>query len=284
VGGWSEHAAWIDDRGAHVTAALLAATRPQPGECVLELACGPGGVGLAAALLVGAAGPPPESLRSQPDAVNPKRSYDSPRRREQAAATRREMLTAAQRLFEAHGFTATTIAAIAEEAGVATKTVYSAFETKGGVLRALWNLLLRGDADDVPVLNRAWYREVLDEPDAARQLQLNARNGRAVKERIAAVLDVIRHAAELDDETAALWGRIQSDFYDNQRAVVRSLDEKGALREGLDVVRASDLLWTLNHLDVWQLLVAQRGWKPEQYERWFAATAREQLLGPATAS
>ena len=98
--------------------------------------------------------------------VNPKRSYDSPRRREQAAATRREILAAAQRLFEGQGYSATTMAAIAKEAGVALKTVYTAFETKGGVLRALWNLLLRGDDADVPVMDRAWYREVLDEPDA----------------------------------------------------------------------------------------------------------------------
>ena len=120
------------------------------------------------------------------DAVNPKRTYDSPRRREQAAATRRDILRAAQRLFEPQGFTATTMAAIASEAGVAPKTVYSAFETKGGVLRALWHLLLRGDEADVPVMDRAWYREVLDEPDPERQLRLNARNSRVVKLRIAA--------------------------------------------------------------------------------------------------
>ena len=77
--------------------------------------------------------------------VDSKRSYNSPRRREQAAATRREILEAAQRLFERQGYAATTMAAIAAEAGVALKTVYVAFETKSGVLRALWNLLLRGD-------------------------------------------------------------------------------------------------------------------------------------------
>ena len=218
------------------------------------------------------------------DAVNPKRAYDSPRRREQAAATRRDILRAAQRQFEAEGFTATTMAAIAGGAGVATKTVYSAFETKGGVLRALWHLLLRGDEADVPVMDRTWYLEALHEPVARRQLELNARNARAVKTRIAAVLDVIRHAAPLDAEIAALWARIQSDFYDNQRAIVESLEAKGALRPDLDVARGSDILWTLNHPDVWQLLVAQRGWTPEQWERWFAATAREQLLADASGS
>jgi AcrR family transcriptional regulator len=216
--------------------------------------------------------------------VNPKRAYDSPRRRDQAAATRRDILRAAQRLFESQGFTATTMAAIASEAGVAAKTVYTAFETKGGVLRGLWNLLLRGDDADAPVMDRAWYREVLDEPDPVRQLQLNARNSRAVKLRIAGVLEVIRHAAPLDPDSDALWRRIQSDFYDNQRAVVESLHAKGALRDGLDVTRAADILWTLNHPDVWQLLVVQRAWTAEQYEGWFAAAAREQLLGAASGS
>ena len=88
------------------------------------------------------------------DRVKARRRYDSPRRREQAAATRREILEAAQRLFVEQGYAATTMAAIAAEAGVALKTVYVAFETKSGVLRALWNVLLRGDEDDVPVAER----------------------------------------------------------------------------------------------------------------------------------
>src|SRR6267378_1038148 len=100
-----------------------------------------------------------------PERVKTKRRYDSPRRREQAAATRREILEAAQRLFEHQGYAATTMAAIAAEAGVALKTVYVAFETKSGVLRALWNMLLRGDTEDAPVAERRWYRDVVEEPD-----------------------------------------------------------------------------------------------------------------------
>jgi AcrR family transcriptional regulator len=218
------------------------------------------------------------------ESVNPKRSYDSPRRRKQAAATRREILLAAQRLFEERGYAATTMAAVAAEAGVALKTVYAAFETKSGLLRALWNLLLRGDEDDVPVMERAWYREVLDERDPVRQLELNARNARAVKSRIAGVLDVIRHAAQLDADSAELWARIQSDFHDNQRAIAVSLHDRGALRPGLDPEQAADILWTLNHPDVWQLLVAQRGWTPGQWEAWFRDASREQLLGAASGS
>jgi AcrR family transcriptional regulator len=217
------------------------------------------------------------------DAVKSKRRYDSTRRREQAATTRRLILEAAQRLFERQGYAATTMAAIAAEAGVAGKTVYLAFETKSGVLRALWNFLLRGDQEDVPIADRRWYREVLEEPDPERQLRLGASNARAVKERIGGVIEVLHAAAPRDPDIAALWNRIESEFHANQRVVVASIDEKGALGPGLDVDRATDILWTLNHPDVWQLLVVQRGWTPDEYERWFADTAVAQLLGQRTA-
>src|ERR671933_2654168 len=102
-----------------------------------------------------------------PKAVKTRR-YDATRRREQAAATRRRVLDAAQVLFERDGYAATTMAAIAAEAGVALKTVYVAFETKSGLLRALWHLRLRGDEADVSVMQRSWYRELVDEPDPER--------------------------------------------------------------------------------------------------------------------
>jgi len=212
-----------------------------------------------------------------PKRVNPKRRYESPRRREQAASTRAKVLEAAQTLFEAQGYVATTMAAIASEAGVALKTVYLAYDTKGGLLRAVWDTLLRG-SDDIPVADQPWYREVVDEPDPARQLALNARNARDVKRRIGGLLRVIRDAAPVDPDANALWALIESDFYANQRAIVETLRARKALRRGLDVARATDILWTLNHPDVWHLLVDERGWTPEQWERWFADTSHNQLL------
>src|SRR6476646_8403391 len=116
--------------------------------------------------------------------VKPKRSYHSPRRQAQAAATRRSILEAAQRLFVQEGYPATTMEAIAAEAGVALKTVYLAFATKSGLLRALWDLLLKGDEDEAAVDQRQWFLEVVNEPDPERQLRLNARNARVVKLRI----------------------------------------------------------------------------------------------------
>jgi AcrR family transcriptional regulator len=212
--------------------------------------------------------------------VKPKRQYNSPRRQEQAAATRRSILEAAQRLFERDGYPATTMEMIAAEAGVALKTVYVVFATKSGLLRGLWDFLLKGDQQDAGVADRAWYREVLDEPDPRQQLRLNARNARAVKERVAALLRVIRDASPGDADLEALWDLIQTDFYANQRVIVESLHEKRALQRGLEVSRATDILWTLNHLDVWLLLVETRGWTPDEFEEWFADTTCAQLLKP----
>jgi AcrR family transcriptional regulator len=211
--------------------------------------------------------------------VKTRRRYDSPRRREQAAATRRQILEAAQRLFEEQGYVATSMSAIASEAGVALKTVYVAFETKSGLLRALWNLLLRGDEDPVPVGERSWYREVLEEPDAERVVGLTAHNSRLVKSRAGAILDVIQRAAPADPEVGALWARIESDFHDNQRAIVQALHDKGGLRGGLDVARGADILWTLNHPTLWRLLVGERGWTPDEFEEWLREAVRSQLLG-----
>ena len=210
--------------------------------------------------------------------VKPTRRYDSPRRREQASATRRDILAAAQRLFEQQGYAATTMAAVAAEARVALKTVYLAFETKSGVLRALWHLLLRGDERNDPVGERRWHLEVIEEPDPRRQLQLNARNSRAVKERAGALLGVIRNVAPTDPDISELWSRIQTEFHGIQRQIVESLAAKGALAPGLDVTRATDILWTLNHPDVWQLLAGERGWTAEQYEQWFGDISCAQLL------
>jgi len=207
------------------------------------------------------------------------RRYDARRRREQAAATRSDILRAAAALFDRHGYAGTTITAVAREAGVAPKTVYLAFESKSRLLRAVWDVRLRGPRD-VAVADQPWYREVVEEPDPAQMLRLNARNSRRVKERAAGLLRVIRDAAPVDADAADLWALIQDDFYANQRAIAAALAEHGHLRRDLDVARATDILWTLNHPDVWQLLVGERGWSPDDFETWFGAVCQAQLLEP----
>ena len=209
-----------------------------------------------------------------------RRTYNSPRRQQQAAATRRAILDAAGRLFECDGYPATTMDAIAREAGLSLKTVYLPFSTKSGLLRAVWDLRLKGEDADAPVVEHEWFRQVMEETDPVRKLTLNARNSRAAKTRIGGMFKVIRGAAEIDPDCAALWELIQSEFHANQRMIVGGIDGVGGLRPGLGVDGATDILWTLNHPDVWNLLVLERGWSPEDYETWLAQSSCAQLLGP----
>jgi AcrR family transcriptional regulator len=206
-----------------------------------------------------------------------KRAYHSPRRKEQAEATRTQILDAAERLFVENGYVATSMAAIAKEAGVALKTVYLAFDTKSGLLRALWHRNLRGGREYVPVGEQNWFLEVLQEPDPAKALRLNARNSREVKTRIAPLGGVLLSAAPADPDVEALSERIWSEFYENQLEVVKALHRRGALKKGLGVKRAADILWTLNHPRTY-LLFLERGWTPEQYERWLADITIAELL------
>lgn len=100
--------------------------------------------------------------------------------------------------------------------------------------------------------------------------------------RIGRLLDVLRDAAPSDREIAELWRRIQEEFYENQRAVVEDLQRRDALRPDLDVARATDILWTLNHPDVYRLLVSDRGWTPDEHEEWLADLLCARLLGADT--
>ncbi|HEX5728417.1 helix-turn-helix domain-containing protein [Microbacterium sp.] len=206
------------------------------------------------------------------------RRYDSPHRRAQAEATRRAILDSAQRLFERQGYSATSVPAIAEEAGVALKTIYVYFETKATVVHALWDARLGGDEAGIPVLERAWFRALVEEPVPERKLRLVAAQARRVKSRSGALLQVIRAAASADPDIASLWASIEVKLLDVQRAIVEQLNATGSLAASLDVARATDILWTLNHPDVWHLLVSARGWTGEEYERWMGDVLCSQLL------
>ena len=165
----------------------------------------------------------------KPSAATTRRAAASRRPRPARRSSRRPSGCSSEQ-----GYAATTMAAIAAEAGVALKTVYVAFETKSGVLRALWHLLLRGDEDDVPVGERDWYREVLDEPDPERAAaaQRAQRRGSS-RSAPAALLGVIRSAAPADPDDRARCGTGSRPTSTTTSARSwRRWRERGALRPG----------------------------------------------------
>lgn len=173
----------------------------------------------------------------------------------------------------------TTVEAIATEAGVSAKSVYDAFGTKGSVLRAVWDLALKGDLDDAPIGARPFFLAVMAETDPDKIVALLTHSAVEVKQRIGPVLRVIRAASSVDDDSAALWALIGTDFHANQQAIIEHLARLKALKPGLTAAKATDILWTLNHPDVWLLLHGERKWTPKEFEKWLAGAIRRELLG-----
>lgn len=212
-----------------------------------------------------------------PSPVKARRAYDSPRRREQARATRRTILETAQRLFVAQGYVATTIHEIATHADVSPETVYATFKNKRTILSDLLDIAIAGDDAPVPILEREWVQGMRDEPDRGRRLRILARNGRLILERTAAIYEVLRGAASADPQMASVWEQHKAQRFAGQRALVGALTHGHPLRDGLTARAAVDEVFAIGSPETYRLLVIDRGWSPDRFERWYADTL-ERLL------
>jgi AcrR family transcriptional regulator len=213
--------------------------------------------------------------------VKTRRRYDSPHRREQAASTRRKIIAAAQPLFLEHGYAGTTMAAIARDAGVVVETVYRSFGSKVALFGAVVEAALAGGVEraEVPVEERPAIAAVIAETDPAKQVALYAATQPGIHRRAGPLLRAVRDAASLDPEVARVWRELEAQRYIGQGRLPGMLASRGALRDGLDVERATDLIWTLTALVVHDLLVVEREWTSEQYEAWLTDALKRDLLG-----
>jgi AcrR family transcriptional regulator len=212
-----------------------------------------------------------------PKRVNP-RTYDSPRRREQTRATRRGILDAASELFVEGGYVATTIEAIAAHADVSPETVYATFKNKRSLLSELIDISMAGDDVPVPILQRTWVQQMRDETDRSRQLQILARNGRLILERVTPIYEVLRGAAAADSAIASLWKLNKAQRFAGQNEMLRILTARNPLRGGLTLKIAADILFTIGSPETYRLLTVDRGWSADRFERWYADTIARLLL------
>jgi AcrR family transcriptional regulator len=210
--------------------------------------------------------------------VKKKRAYDSALRRRQAGETRMRILDAAEALFAARGYAATTVEAIATAGGVAPDTVYASFGSKSGVLHRLLDVRVGGDEAPVGVLDRPGPRAVRAEPDRRRQLAAFAADVTSILERARPVDDIMRSAAAVDPEVAALRERMQAARYANLHQLASWLAAKGRFRGGLDTGQAAAIIWTLASPEVHRLLRGERGWTREAYSGWLGDALGRTLL------
>lgn len=193
------------------------------------------------------------------------RPYRSSIRRGQAPQL---VVAAASRLFTTKGYLATSIEDIAAEAGVARPTVFTAVGTKPVILRRVVDQALAGDDAAVPVAERDWWRETVEEPDPAASIQLLARTMTAIGQRMALIARALETAASVDPDAAEVWNRYQRQRRIGLREFAESLASKHAgVRCDLDTV--TDTLWMLQPA-AYLRLVTDAGWNEERYETWLA--------------
>jgi AcrR family transcriptional regulator len=205
-----------------------------------------------------------------------KRRYDASRRRQAAARTRSAILDSARQLFTERGYAATSMTAIADRAGVALDTVYAAVGRKPELARMLIETAITGTDQAVPAEQRDYVRAIQAAPDAETKIAVYAAAITAITPRMALILGIIQQAAPTEPELAALWTEIAERRAANMRLFVADLAAVAPLRLNPD--QAADIVWATNAAEMYQLLVGQRGWTPERYQRFLADTWQRLLL------
>ena len=187
----------------------------------------------------------------------------------------RLICAAAHRLFSAKGYLATSIEEIAAEAGVARPTVFAAVGPKSAILKAVVDQAMSGDDAPVPVADRPWFTEALDEPDPVRSVQLHARNLCWIMQRAAPLLRALETAAAVDQDAAALWAELRRQRRTGTASVAANLAAKTTLRCEEQVL--ADMLFTLPP-DAYYRLVHEEGWPTEKFQEWLATLLQRVCL------
>ena len=178
------------------------------------------------------------------------------------------VVAAATRLFATKGYLATSIEDIAAEAGVARPTVFTAVGPKPVILREVVDQAIAGDAAAVPVAERNWWRETIEEPDAATSIQLLARTMTRIGQRIGLIARALETAASIDPDAARVWDRYQQQRRTGLREFAETLATKTPTPR-CDVDTMTDTLWMLQPA-AYLRLVADAGWTAKRYEAWLA--------------
>jgi AcrR family transcriptional regulator len=212
-----------------------------------------------------------------------RRAYDATKRRQRAEderrATERRVLAAAQRLFVANGYTATTMAGIAGEAGVAIQSVYKAGRSKADLLQRVIEVVVAGDDEDMAMSDRPSFQAIAAEPDPLRQVRMLANLIASIQERSAPVQVAYRQAAAVDKTVA---GNLDAELRRRHQTFTVVMGMIPANRLRWSPEESADTAWALSSSEVFLLLRSVSGWDAARYEDWLSRLLAEQLLTPGT--
>lgn len=193
-----------------------------------------------------------------------KRPYKSITRDTQAAQTRSRILAAAKKLFESEGFECVTIEKIAQAAKVSIPTIYSLFQSKRGVLRALMDEALPSDQFN------ALVEKSLQEKSPKKRLAISAKIARQIYDAERGQLNVFRGAAVISPEFKELEKEREMRRYKRQEVTIKAMIKENSLAKGLSTTKARDILWAFTGRDIYRMFVIEQGWTSSEYEKWLA--------------
>jgi AcrR family transcriptional regulator len=206
-------------------------------------------------------------------AATPKRrSYDSSSRRKSADNTVQSILDAARKLFVEHGYNGTTMAAVAQAAGIALDTIYAAVGRKPKLLRLLIEGAISGTEEPIPAEERPYVRAIRAETGAVGKLWIYAAALCAIHPRLAPMVRILQMAAPFDAELAALWCEISARRASNMLLFAEDLLATGQIRAELSAQQVADIIWSTGSPEFYLLLVGERRWETEAFERWLGDT------------
>jgi len=210
--------------------------------------------------------------------VKASRPYQGVARQARTRRTRAAVVEAALSLFVERGYAATTIEAISDRSDTPQATVYRLFSSKLGILKAVLDVSVGGDDQAVAMADRPQVRALLSDEDPENQLAGFAALLREIMARVGPVHRILTDAARSDEDAALLLAEIARQRHEGQRRIARSLARPGALRPGLRERDAADIIHALASPEVYGLLVLDRGWSGERYEKWLRSILIDQLL------
>ncbi|MDJ0314846.1 TetR/AcrR family transcriptional regulator [Arthrobacter sp. H35-D1] len=189
------------------------------------------------------------------------------RRRIQSVQTRELIVATAGELFLANGYTATSIEAIATQAGVAIQTIYNSVGNKPALLSAVLDAAVAGPHSPSTVLEFMRERVALatDVPGVVGVLADWFAEGMP---RSHAVFTAISQAAAVDPAVAALRGSRAVQRLSNYRQAAAAIRQRGGLANGMSDDDAAAVIFTLGHPDSYATLVANFGWSLPRYRDW----------------
>lgn len=203
-----------------------------------------------------------------------KRTYRSTTRSLQASQTRKRILTAAKNLFKSIGFEGVTIDQIAQDADVSTPTIYSIFQSKLGVLRALMDEVLPKDTFDTLV------EKSIETTSPIERLHYSAKIARKIYDAEKSQMEIFRGAHVLAPEFKELEKEREKRRHNRQEVTIQAMKKEKSLLQSLSTKKARDILWSLTGRDIYRMLVIEQGWTSEQYESWLAQLLVNALVDP----